>query len=433
MVSVTDAIATKPPLGSALAEGVRVLTADQQIVFNLYQKYVFPLDGMVYWVRVLAGTQAAETQLFPGLAAATLIDGECIQVVPGHLAAEAISGGCVVNPLSAIDQGLNEAETLYVSITGPCPAAESDGATALLPGKRFDFPAQPIDGVWVNTAHGGHKFTVMVAQAASATSGVPLTVSVHGSLHYASRIEQNEDATVDTNDVIFTSLSEVQPFNLVGPDQLYIGSYRDIRFAFSARGRYQDQADLYHYTGQALFSINLPLIIDDPANWQPTVIVSNSLPIWLGMNGYVPPWWDHFSCPLPLYPSYLVEDNLPPPFGAVHIHDTSVLQAAPLFDRQLSQSQLNRDRVRITLYGADSVMAETFLAFVLQYSVDWGWYGIANTPNIEDEKRVQSEFRFIAQKKTLEFDINYQQTTARDVARQLIEHAKVTLSPSTVV
>ena len=52
MATVNDALNSKPPLGATLEAGVKALSANQQIAFSLYRKYVFPLDGMVYWIKV---------------------------------------------------------------------------------------------------------------------------------------------------------------------------------------------------------------------------------------------------------------------------------------------------------------------------------------------------------------------------------------------
>ncbi|CAB5287947.1 hypothetical protein IST495B_00829 [Burkholderia multivorans] len=34
-----------------LKAGVRTISHNQQLTFTLYQQYVLPLDGMVYWIR----------------------------------------------------------------------------------------------------------------------------------------------------------------------------------------------------------------------------------------------------------------------------------------------------------------------------------------------------------------------------------------------
>jgi len=56
-------------------------------------------------------------------------------------------------------------------------------------------------------------------------------------------------------------------------------------------------------------------------------------------------------------------------------------------------------------------------------------YGVMNMPVPIDDKKVQSEFQIIAQKKTMILQVNYYQSRARNIARQLIEHAGITLTP----
>jgi len=62
---------------------------------------------------------------------------------------------------------------------------------------------------------------------------------------------------------------------------------------------------------------------------------------------------------------------------------------------------------------------------VENYSRDWMTLGLANSPAIYDEKNTQTEFKVISKYKTIEFDVNYLQNVARDIARQFILHARV--------
>jgi hypothetical protein len=146
------------------------------------------------------------------------------------------------------------------------------------------------------------------------------------------------------------------------------------------------------------------------------------------MPNYVPPY-PGFICPLPLYPSYLVDDNLPPPFGSIHIEDTECIELGSSFGPRLQQSQLTREKVRVHLYGADNLMASNFVAFVEQYSLDWMKLGLRDSPAIKDIKLAAPEFKILAQRKQIDFDINYRQNVIRDEARQFIEHVKVQFLP----
>lgn len=434
MPSILDALNSKPPLGAALEQGVRTLSADQTLSFSLYRKFIFPLDGMNYWIKVPSSQNTVKTAGViptPGLVSATRQDGEAIQVSPGGPLASFIVGGVIYNPLDAVDQGLAAAESLYVDFTGPAYSHVEGSTIELEPGESIDIPENCTTGVWVCAKSGGHQFTCIL-QKYNPSVEMATDVEVSGSFHYASTTLQEEDATVDSNEVIFTSLSEIQHFNQIGPDYLYICHYRDIAFAFDSRARLYEQADLYHYRGHALKSKHQTQIIDDPSDFNPTLVVSNSLPIWLYMQIYVPPY-PGFVCPILLYPSFLVDDNLPPPFGAVHCYDTKALEMSPYLGPRLQSSQLCREKVRIHTYGVDNETIITFLNFVGQYSRDWMYLGLSDSPAIHDQKDIQPEFKTLAQRKLIEFDINYNQAVSRDLARQLILHARVQWIPKWLI
>jgi hypothetical protein len=434
MASVAETLNSKPPLGAALAAGVQTLSMDQELLFSLYRRYVFPLDGMNYWVKIPSSQGSITTpgiQPNPGLASQTIEPGEAIQVSPGGIGSQKIVGGTITNPESATDQGLSTAESLFVDFTGPAYSHVTATTSELQPGESIEIPENCTSGAWVCAASGGHQFTVVILKTLSSVT-LPTDVQVKGSFHYSSLINQEEDAIFDSNEVIFTSLSEIQPFNQIGPDYLYICHFDGLTFAFSSRGRLYEQADLYHYRGSALRSRHLTQIIEDASQFNPTLVVSNSLPIWLNMPNYVPPY-PGFTCPLPLYPSYLVDDNLPPPFGSIHIEDTECIEMGSVFGPRLQQSQLAREKVRIHLYGADNLMASNFVAFVEQYSLDWMKLGLSDSPAIKDVKLTSPEFKTLAQRKMVEFDINYRQNVVRDEARQFILHAKVQFIPQWLV
>lgn len=430
MPLASDALNSKPPLGAALEQGVRTLSVDQTLNFSLYRKYIFPLDGMNYWIRIPSSPNPVTTAgiiPMPGLATATVKAGEAIQVSPGGSLASFIVGGTIYNPLDASDQGLETTESLFVDFTGPAYSHVAGTTVELEPGESINIPANCSSGAWVCAASGGHQFTCIL-QKSSPSVEMSTDVGVLGSFHYASQTLQEEDAIVDSNEVIFTSLSEIQQFNNIGPDYMYICHYRNITFAFASRARLYEQADLYHYRGHALKSKHQTQIIEDPSQFNPTLVVSNSLPIWLYMQIYVPPY-PGFTCPFVLYPSFLVDDNLPPPFGAVHCEDTKTLMLGSYLGPRLQSSQLCQEKVRIHTYGVDNATIITFLDFVAQYSRDWMYLGLSDSPAVHDQKDIQPEFKTLAQRKLIEFHINYNQAVSRNLARQLIEHAKVQFIP----
>jgi hypothetical protein len=390
----------------------------------------------------------AGLRLRAGLASQTKASGEAIQIVPGNQRTSII-GGRITNPLSVVDQGIDfphvdpllpfgdplmfpdpnatPAESLFVDFTGPASSKSTATTVELLPGEEIEVPAGTP--AWANALTGGHKFTVVLYETAAQVS-LPTDVKVMGSFHYDSMTEQRADATIDSNTVVFTSLSEIQPFNEVGPDFLYIASYRNIRFAFVSRGYLYEQADLYHYVGKAIYSITATQVVDDINTFDPEVFNSNSIPIWMYMNYYVPPYPGGLVCPFELFPAFLVDDNKPTPFGSVHVERTEALQPVPLLGRRMEADQLCRDRVIIHIYGASNRLASDFREFVEQYSRDWSKIGIATAGALTDLNQVQSELQVIAQRKSITFEVNYLQSVSRDLARQYIIKAKCQFYPA---
>lgn len=263
------------------------------------------------------------------------------------------------------------------------------------------------------------------------------TVTVRGALHYSSDLLQAEDETVAENHVILTAEQEITEFNLTAPGQMWIASWpvaqgdATLKVAFSSRADYFGPADLWHYRGIAVLPPMSAQIIASAADLPSGPIVSNSLPFWLAQNSLAP-----------VYPSFLVPQNVVPPYISAHIEPsaTEALQAFPLYTGwpspmpsplptqlyQLTANQLCRDRVRLTFYGFNAQMAQQFLASLIDYSVNTGNFGFMSNPCIRDEKRTQREIMTLAQKKTIDLTVSYYQTAADAVARRLIVEALVT-------
>jgi hypothetical protein len=249
------------------------------------------------------------------------------------------------------------------------------------------------------------------------------TLTIVGSLHFSSDIRQEAAETYAANRVVFTAEDEVNDLDDIAPGTLWIGEFRNFKFAFSSQSSRYYQAGLWHYVGFAVYPDMLPQIIDSPAGFDSkSVVVSNSLPAWLALNGNVPPYG--FQTGVTLYPSFLVPQNLEPPFGAVDIPPelTIALAAAPTIDpRTSTHTQLCKDTVRITLWGMRNFSALDFIDAVYQYSVNFGTIGIMNMPVIRDEKRTQAELGTIAMKKSVEFEVSYLQQRMNTIARQIIK------------
>lgn len=262
-------------------------------------------------------------------------------------------------------------------------------------------------------------------------------LNVTGALHYATDRLQNEDETVAQNHVLLSSEHEITEFNAVAPGTMWIGSWPlgegddlCLSVAFAGRGNFFGPAELYHYSGIAVYPALASQIVASEADLPTGPIVSNSLPIWLAMNAMAP-----------VYPSFLVPDNIVPPYVVAHIdpNGTQALQAfgeliwpgkaipnsgvAPFYE--LAWSQLMRDEVELILYGFTNQMAIQYLAALIDMSLTGALFGFANSPAIRDEKRTQVEIASLAQKKTIHVSANYNQATANAYAYRLILQALV--------
>ena len=253
----------------------------------------------------------------------------------------------------------------------------------------------------------------------------PCEIKAKCSLHYTADVRQEEAETYTANRVVFTTNEEIQDLNDVAAGTMWIAEFEGLRFAFSSASMRYRQAGLWHYAGFALYADMQTQIIDRAQDFSSDLVVSNSLPAWLAIAGYQPPW--SFWGPLPtLFPSFLVPDNEIPPYGAVHIapESTHALASAPTIDHATSTHiQLAAETVKITLWGNRNNMAQDFVDAVYRYSSDTGLIGIMNMPIIRDEKRTQAEMRVIAIKKSVEVEISYLQHRMRNVATQVIKSA----------
>ncbi|MGC9216177.1 hypothetical protein [Acidithiobacillus sp.] len=268
-----------------------------------------------------------------------------------------------------------------------------------------------------------------------------VTITAKGSLHYGTDRSQEEDQTLGMNSVIFTAESEVTALNSINPGTLWICPWATpdgttIQIAFSSRGAYYEQAGLFHYAGFAVFPAMQSQIIASASDLPAGPIVSNSLPIFLAAGTALPTMVTSQAMALTLYPSFLVPENIVPPYGVVHIEPglTASLQAFPRYrwsqrtgtgPYALPDTQMMKDRVRLTFYGLNNQQARQWMDALVQYSLFTDNFGFMSSPAIQDEKRVQSEIKAIAMKKTVEFTASYYQGTADALLRQLILSATV--------
>jgi hypothetical protein len=317
---------------------------------------------------------------------------------------------------------------------GPLAAALATGVDVVSQFQELTFTKYvrtvlPLDGFvfWVRA---DQLEPSAVAAASQGFIPCPDELVIKASIHYATDKRQLEDETIAVNRMVVTAEQPSQFFNEIGPCILYVGEWQGNRFSFSGRSSFYAQADLYHYTGDAIYPAMQSQIIDDVNDFDPdSLVVSNSLPLWLALTTYAPVWLA--SSPLvplsfPLFPSFAVPDNLRPPYASVHIEptQTQALQSAPSLDAvTMSHDQLARDMVRITLYGVRNDAALSFVDLVNDFSVNMATLGIMNVPVMRDEKRAQTELAILAQKKVIDYEVSYLQSAVRDVAQQIIKSA----------
>src|SRR5262245_24584932 len=81
--------------------------------------------------------------------------------VPVNAIAANQSGGYVVNPLAAADQGLGTAEVLYVNQVLPASTVANGTTIALQPGQSYTVIPGTTTAVSVSAMSPNHKFTAV--------------------------------------------------------------------------------------------------------------------------------------------------------------------------------------------------------------------------------------------------------------------------------
>lgn len=236
-------------------------------------------------------------------------------------------------------------------------------------------------------------------------------IMIAGSLHYQTDQRQELDKTMAYQNVVFTTPTEVADFNNLQPEEMLLGRYDDFEFGFSSHANRYEQANLWHYIGQAVYPEMRTQILQSAQDLPPSPVVSNSLPIWIALNNYAP-----------VYPSFLVPENLTPPYIVCDIQeqDTTMLQPIPWHDGN-NTYQLMRDHVKFITYGMINRDIQNFVQYLLDNSLH-GCYGIMQGGiTVKDGKRIQSEMNVLAQQKFIELDVSYNQSAVYDTAVQYIQ------------
>lgn len=264
------------------------------------------------------------------------------------------------------------------------------------------------------------------------------TLTATGSLHFSTSQEQDEDQTLGINAVVFTSEQQISQFNVINDNVLWIADWQTpsgstIQIAFSRQGPYFPQAELWHYSGFAVYPALASQIVQSASNLPVGPIVNDSLPIWLALPTSLASVPGTQAPTVTVYPSFLVPSNIAPPYIVAHIEpgNTKALGSFPILTwpgtptpntalQPMADSQLMSDNVRLTFYGLNNQQSRQYLNALIDYSLNTDAFGFMSSPSFQDEKRTQSEITAIAMKKTLTFRASYYQQTADAFARRLI-------------
>jgi len=272
----------------------------------------------------------------------------------------------------------------------------------------------------------GFVFWLKADQLVTPPTDIALTLQVDGSLHHATVNTQSEDENFSTQRVIFTAKDPVSSLSAIAPDTLYMAQVDGYKYAFSSRSNWYRQADLYHYSGDAVYAALADMVVDDIADLDLTHrVVSDSMPIWLMFTHAKTA---SFQNTWQLYPSYLLPDNMTPPYAAVDIDErmTKPLAAGRAYDADGNRYQLVTDTVEVSFYGVRNDDILDWVDAVVQYGLDNATsFGVMNSPVPGDMKRIQVEISTIAQKKTVTFQVCYYQSRLEAIVQKYILSAYV--------
>ena len=247
-------------------------------------------------------------------------------------------------------------------------------------------------------------------------------IEVAGSFHYQTDQKQQLDKTIAYQNVIFTTQNKIADFDDIQPYTIWIGVFGDLQFSFSSHGNYYEQANLWHYRGQAVYPEMRTQVIDNIEDIPTDPIITNSLPIWLALG----------TPQMPVYPSFLVPENISPPYVVAHIgrEDTKALQPIQLRTPDYNLYQLAMDRVRLIVYGMNNQTALNFVQSIYQYCELNPVFGFLQSGiTVSDGKHIQSEINAIAQQKEIVLEISYCQQAVYTAAIQYILKATATFTP----
>lgn len=264
-------------------------------------------------------------------------------------------------------------------------------------------------------------------------SGSPLAAASRSTVRSTSRRSgcRRRTRPSATAGSILTSEKQIQEFAQPGQNAIWVGTYKSqvknskdtFRYAFSAQQGFYGPAGLWHYVGYQIPPALTDLLLDPGTQIDQTrAVVSNSLPLWMGLRGYTSPFLGVTQW-LPIYPSFQAAENVEPPYVVVDVLETEALQATPALGVYGTHTQWCKDTCRVTLYGLQNNEALAFQDQVNQYSLETDAFGIMNMPVVKDVHRVQAELHGIALKKEMLVEVSYDQQISTTRAYQIIKEA----------
>lgn len=250
------------------------------------------------------------------------------------------------------------------------------------------------------------------------------SVDVAGSLHIRTAAEQDEVSSLDRSTIVFTTETEVRQFHNANFDTMWVGDFEGVKFALTERSSFYKQSGQLHYIGENIFPTMQTQLVDDLSGFDLSGrVISNSLPFWLEACRTDLPWLPGLRPTCPVFPSMIVPDNHPPPYVVIHVDDGAAesWQGARLYDSTMSSSNYVRETVRMTTIGLSNRQAEDLVTHIMSWSlISPDGMGVCRNPVIQDAKEVQPALNALSMRKTIEWDVNYCQTAARDIAQKYI-------------
>ncbi|QBY43976.1 hypothetical protein QE197_10915 [Arsenophonus nasoniae] len=307
--------------------------------------------------------------------------------------------------MASLEEAAKVANTQLSSVLHS--AVETISSDQTIKFKLYVKQVLPIDGFvyWVNA----DILNQSELKRLNVTAAKSLIVK--GSLHRQVVSRQDETTSFSVDRIIFTPLSKIDDFDLVDPQTMYIGEFDAARFNFSLMHSKYTQAGIFHYEGVAVLPTMETQLIDKIEDIPDKLVLSNSVPIWLSLNKFSQ-----------VYPSFLSPANLYPPYIVADVKETKPLQIGS-FSKNNTRWQWVQDKVRVTLYGLNNEQALDYVDYIVQSALEDESFGVSNMPVVKDGKANQVEINVLAKQKIIEFEVNYYQATAREIAYKLIKEA----------